>query len=67
MNKEKGMLAGKSNQPATIDRNASAIDALTLMPLHNFTSVIVMNGNNHVGILTERDNLIIKLLCGYPY
>jgi CBS domain-containing protein len=64
MNKVKDMLAGKSIQPVVIDYSASVIDALTLMSLHEIGSVIVMDKNKYLGILTERDYARKVLLKG---
>ncbi|RLA72556.1 MAG: hypothetical protein DRG78_23700 [Epsilonproteobacteria bacterium] len=45
----------------SIDKSASLYDALELMKEKHIGSVIVINGKDTIGILTEKD--ILKLLC----
>lgn len=46
----------------TLSQNASILDAMKLMYERKIRRVIVLEGNNHVGIVTEHD--IFKLLMG---
>jgi CBS domain-containing protein len=55
MKKVSNILARKGNATVSVQPNTSVFDALTLMAEKNIGSVVVKNGNNYLGILTERD------------
>ncbi len=55
MNSVKSVLSRKKLTPVTVSPTATVIDALQLMAEKNIGSLVVMNGNEYMGILTERD------------
>lgn len=48
-------LARKKLHPVTVSPAASVLEALQVMAEKNIGSVVVMNGSNYLGIITERD------------
>lgn len=48
-------LARKKLHPVTVSPGASVLEALQVMADKNIGSVVVMNGSNYLGIITERD------------
>jgi CBS domain-containing protein len=55
MNKVSAVLARKGNAAISIPPDATVLDALKIMAEKNIGSVVVMNGENYLGIITERD------------
>ena len=55
MKKVSDILARKGGNAITIDAETSVLDALRLMDDKNIGSVIVTEGGEYVGLLTERD------------
>ena len=51
----KHILDRKSRTLATIDANETVFDALKMMAEKNIGSIIVMNGEQYMGIITERN------------
>lgn len=51
----KHILDRKSRTLATIDANETVFDALKMMAEKNIGSIIVMNGERYMGIITERN------------
>jgi len=49
------VLKRKNRLPITISPDASVLDALKLMAENNVGSLVVLEGENYIGILTERD------------
>jgi CBS domain-containing protein len=58
----KEILARKTGPTATVTPDESAITAIGMMAAKNMGSVLVMEGEKLVGILSERD-LVLKLLA----
>jgi len=59
----KQLLESKGNEVLTIDPNDSVYDAIKSMADHHIGSLIVMQNEHMVGIITERDysrNVILK-------
>lgn len=48
-------LARKRLHPVSVSPDASVLEALQVMEERNIGSVVVMNGLNYLGIITERD------------
>jgi CBS domain-containing protein len=55
MNKVSTLLSRKNISPVTILPDTSVVDALKMMAEKNIGSVIVMQGDLYMGIVTERD------------
>ena len=55
MNSVRSVLSRKKLTPVTISPHATVIDALEIMAEKNIGSLVVMNANEYLGILTERD------------
>jgi CBS domain-containing protein len=55
MNKVASILARKGITTIQVDANSSVVDALKIMAEKNVGSVIVMDGEKYLGIMTERD------------
>ena len=55
MNKVSQILSRKKQTPITISPEAKVIDALAIMAEKNIGSIIVMDNDNYLGIVTERD------------
>ena len=55
MNAVSSLLSRKNRTSVTISPDASVMEALKLMAEKNIGSVIVMQGDQYVGIVTERD------------
>ncbi len=55
MSKVKDILSRKGRSIASIEPNATVIDALRMMAAKNIGSVVVMEGEKFLGIMTERD------------
>ncbi|MEP6513033.1 MAG: CBS domain-containing protein [Parafilimonas sp.] len=55
MSKVKDILSRKGRSIASIEPNAAVIDALRMMAAKNIGSVVVMEGEKFLGIMTERD------------
>jgi CBS domain-containing protein len=55
MKKVKDILARKGNNISTVDPATSVLEALKLMAEQNIGSVVIMNGGQFQGIMTERD------------
>lgn len=55
MNKVASILSRKGRSIVSISPTTTVIDALKLMSEKNIGSVVVMDGENYVGIITERD------------
>ena len=55
MNTVSLVLTRKNVLPVTIPPDATVMDALKLMEEKNIGSLVVMNGEQYMGILTERD------------
>ena len=57
MAKAQTLLDRKGTQVATIDREATVLDAATVMNQHRIGALVVIGGEHVVGIFTERDIL----------
>jgi CBS domain-containing protein len=55
MNSVQTVLTRKKLTPVTVSPDTTVIDALQLMAEKNIGSLVVMKGNEYLGILTERD------------
>ncbi len=55
MRKVADILRRKGKRVTTVTPSSSVIDALLLMAEQNIGSVVVMNGDKFLGIMTERD------------
>lgn len=55
MNTVASVLARKNFSPVVVAPGAAVIDALKIMEEKNIGSLLVMNGDQYLGILTERD------------
>jgi CBS domain-containing protein len=55
MNSVQSVLTRKKLTPVTVSPDTTVIDALQLMAEKNIGSLVVMRGNEYLGILTERD------------
>ena len=55
MNKVASILSRKGRSIVSISPTTTVIDALKLMSEKNIGSVVVIDGENYVGIITERD------------
>ena len=55
MNKVSDILARKGNQAISVLPETTVLDALKLMAEKNIGSVVVMENDNYLGIVTERD------------
>jgi CBS domain-containing protein len=55
MNKVSSVLARKGNTAISIPPNSTVLDALKVMEEKNIGSVVVMDADKYLGILTERD------------
>jgi CBS domain-containing protein len=49
------ILAGKASLPVTVTPETTVYEALNIMAEKNIGSVIVMENNTYLGIVTERD------------
>ena len=64
MNKVNDILNRKGNKVISVLPDASVKEALMVMAQNNMGSVIVMEGDNFLGIMTERDYSRNRLLSG---
>ncbi|MEO7922283.1 MAG: CBS domain-containing protein [Chitinophagaceae bacterium] len=55
MNTVSTVVTRKGNPPVTVSPGTTVLEALELMAQKNIGSVVVMDGNNYLGIMTERD------------
>ena len=55
MNTVSSVIAGKGGVPVTVSPESTVVEALEIMAAKNIGSVVVMNGNEYLGIMTERD------------
>ncbi|MEO6613296.1 MAG: CBS domain-containing protein [Chitinophagaceae bacterium] len=55
MNTVSSVLGRKGGVPVTVTPETTVMEALELMAKKNIGSVVVMNGNEYLGIMTERD------------
>lgn len=55
MNTVSSVLSRKKISPVSVSPDATVIEALQIMAEKNIGSVMVMNGDNYLGIITERD------------
>jgi CBS domain-containing protein len=55
MNTVSSLISRKNKSSVTVSPDASVVDALKLMAEKNIGSVIVMQGDQYLGIVTERD------------
>lgn len=55
MNKISAILARKGSLPISVSPDTIVVDALKIMAEKNIGSVIVMDGDKYLGIMTERD------------
>ena len=60
----KHILAAKKMPVISISPQAKIIDALQLMQQHNIGSIVVMKGEDYVGLVTERDYARKVVLMG---
>lgn len=64
MNKVSSILSRKKVAFIGLQESATVLDALKLMLEKNIGSVIIMNGDNYLGIVTERDYSRKVVLAG---
>ena len=64
MKKVSDILARKGSQVTSVLPSATVIEALKLMAEQNIGSVMVMEGNIFLGVITERDNCRKEVLNG---
>ena len=55
MNTVASVLARKNFSPVVVSPGATVMEALKIMEEKNIGSLLVMNGEQYLGILTERD------------
>lgn len=55
MNTVSSVLNRKNFNPVTVSPDTTVIEALQIMAEKNIGSLVVMQGNNYLGIVTERD------------
>ncbi len=55
MNIVSTVIARKGVLPVTVSPETTVVEALTIMAEKNIGSVVVMNNNEYLGIMTERD------------
>jgi len=55
MNSVRSVLSRKKLTPVIVSPNETVMEALQLMAEKNIGSLVVMNGSEYLGILTERD------------
>lgn len=63
MNKVTDILSRKGNKAISVTPDTSVIDALKVMAENNIGSVVIMENDHFLGIMTERDysrNVILK-------
>lgn len=60
----KHILASKKMPVISISPQSKIIDALQLMAQHNIGSIVVMDGEKYVGLITERDYARKVVLMG---
>lgn len=64
MNKVSDILLRKGNKTVSVNPQTNVIDALKLMALNNIGSVLVMENDVYLGIVTERDYSRKVILMG---
>lgn len=64
MKKVAHILAHKGKRIISVTPGSSVLDALRIMANQNIGSVLVMEGNEYRGIMTERDYSRKVILCG---
>ena len=64
MNKVSDILLRKGNKTVSVNPHTNVIDALKLMALNNIGSVLVMENDVYLGIVTERDYSRKVILMG---
>lgn len=55
MNNVASVLSRKNFMPVTVTPDTSVIEALGIMAIKNIGSLVVMDGDRYLGIVTERD------------
>lgn len=55
MNNVASVLSRKNYMPVTVTPDTSVIEALGIMAIKNIGSLVVMDGERYLGIVTERD------------
>lgn len=55
MGKVSNILQTKTNKVISVSPDTSVLDALKIMAQKNIGSILVMEGDNYLGIMTERD------------
>ena len=64
MNHVSDILTRKGDKSVSVSPDATVLDALKLMALNNIGSVLVMNKEEYLGIVTERDYSRKVILMG---
>jgi len=64
MNHVSDILSRKGDKSVSVSPDATVLDALKLMALNNIGSVLVMNKEEYLGIVTERDYSRKVILMG---
>jgi CBS domain-containing protein len=64
MNNVAAVLSRKNFLPVFASPETSVLDALTIMAEKNIGSLVIMDGEQYLGIVTERDYSRKVILCG---